>query len=520
MDEPKQLFKAYYALYEKELEYDINSEIGVKRFKVFSESVEFIKAKNKELGKKTYGITQFTDLTREEFKQKYLMKESVVERIIGETQEKRLPRKVNLEGIEVGEIDWRSKMNPAREQKACGSCWSFAAVASIEGNYNIQYGTLYELSEQYLVDCDTEDNGCNGGYPTRTFPWIMRNGVKDLNDPSGRGTYKASMGICRTRTEKQEAKNIVKGLDYCDKNCTMEQWINLLKEGPILVSMDGDDRALKDYKPESLDNPWVPSYYSCNKINHAVTCVGVKMIDGKLHALVRNSWGKTWGYDGHFTVPLDNSCFIAESAYRPIVQLKGESFPEPECDTFYSDCNKNNRKEIKKCYGIPDAQKDIGFDIAGWSNLEDHHWNVFEKSQCRGKSDWKYKEQQCFATSWSRYRLKEYKSAANDDEKPAMGCLYLHSEPCFAGEQYRICGKVEDLTIHKDFDPSSILSVRFEPFISFPGSVVSAVFFEEKGFHGKACSLKNEKYYNLDEPETEFFVECLKKAKSFAIIGY
>lgn len=63
-------------------------------------------------------------------------------------------------------VDWVSSgaVNAVKDQGQCGSCWAFSAAGTLESAWKIKSGTLYNFSEQQLVDCSTQNHGCNGGW--------------------------------------------------------------------------------------------------------------------------------------------------------------------------------------------------------------------------------------------------------------------------------------------------------------------------------------------------------------------
>jgi C1A family cysteine protease len=67
---------------------------------------------------------------------------------------------------------------PVKNQGYCGSCWAFGTVGALECNVKIKDGLTVDLSEQWLVSCNSDGWGCWGG-------WWAHNYHEWKTDPCG-----------------------------------------------------------------------------------------------------------------------------------------------------------------------------------------------------------------------------------------------------------------------------------------------------------------------------------------------
>ena len=196
-------------------------------------------------------------------------------------------------------VDWRSKMNPVRNQGSCGSCWSFAATAAFEGRYAIKKGSKVELAEQQMVDCSTANGGCGGGWSSKALQYIQT-----IGGQMSRASYPYTgvKGSCKFSASKVAAKiSAVSGVAVAK---------SAVASGPVAVYLEAG-ATFQGYGGGIFNGV-------CGQYNHAVTVVGWGASGASEYWIIRNSWGTGWGESGHIRVLIGGNCRITFDSY-PIV---------------------------------------------------------------------------------------------------------------------------------------------------------------------------------------------------------
>ena len=245
------------------------------------------------------GITKFSDMTKQEFRRTYL---NLNFNALATLNLK--PANFVANGVAPDELNFieQGYLQAVKDQGSCGSCYAFSAIANIEGLYYTKFGKNKEFSEQMIVDCDTEDSGCNGGLMELTFDWIKDNGgIMSMADYP----YKGRKQACKSDKSKYDPNVVVTGWEKLgDPDETWspvdEDEIKeyLYAKGPLAIAMNADplqyySSGIINYNARQCDP---------DGMNHAVTLVGYGTYNGTPYWLVRNSWGKNWGEKGYFRV--------------------------------------------------------------------------------------------------------------------------------------------------------------------------------------------------------------------------
>nr|XP_034833780.1 uncharacterized protein LOC117990447 [Maniola hyperantus] len=285
------------------------------RYEIFANNVGKIHELNtQERGTARYAVTRFSDLTYEEFGQKYLgLKPNL-------RDSNQIPiRKADIPQVHLPDsFDWRQHdaVTEVKDQGGCGSCWAFSVTGNIEGQWKMQSGQLVSLSEQELVDCDKLDQGCNGGLPDNAYRAIEQlGGLEAENDYPYEGENdKCSFNKTLSRVQISGAVNI------SSNETDMAKW--LLQNGPISIGINAN--AMQFYVG-GVSHPW---RMLCNPSNldHGVLIVGYGVKDYPLfhkrlpYWIVKNSWGARWGEQGYYRVYRgDGTCGVNQMASSAVI---------------------------------------------------------------------------------------------------------------------------------------------------------------------------------------------------------
>lgn len=253
---------------------------------------------------------------------------------------------------------------PVRDQGNCGSCWAFATVGPLESLIKINDDIDVDLAEQYLVSCNDEGWGCNGGFWAHDYhEWksvtgeIEAGAVLENDFP-----YQAQDLNCNPPHDKAYQ---IASWEYVCGNANCTPTVDEIKQaiydhGPLTVAVCANT-AMQEYSRGVFSGP------SCSDLNHGVVLVGWNDNDGCW--IMRNSWGSSWGESGYMRIGYGVSGIGAEASY---VVYSGAPDPDPDPDEAeitdaqtISDLSANQNEWLEYFINVPEDAINLTVEISG-----------------------------------------------------------------------------------------------------------------------------------------------------------
>ena len=231
-------------------------------------------------------------------------------------------RTVSIDGVEVpSQINWRRlrALTPIKDQIKCNACYAFAALAAVEANHRIQTGQYVNLSEQEIVDCSLENEGCVGGLPQLVYHYIRKNNISyTRNYPYDQSREQ----ICRKNSKQFNGKRIK---SYTNLGKGILNLIKTLSIGPVAVvsyaSFPFKHYGGGVYRGQGCRGKDDP--------NHASLLVGYNLVGRKKFLYFKNGWGRRWGESGFYKVQIHSlrprskgHCLVAATKFNSIPLLE------------------------------------------------------------------------------------------------------------------------------------------------------------------------------------------------------
>mmetsp|Transcript_107500 Transcript_107500/g.131163 ORF Transcript_107500/g.131163 Transcript_107500/m.131163 type:complete len:427 (-) Transcript_107500:69-1349(-) len=251
------------------------------------------------------GVNDFTDWKPEELKKLRGLTKNRAK--TGEVSKASKEARAEAGTAQVTSWDWRYDsddvvVTPVKNQGHCGSCWAFAATATVESAVAIATGLLTILAPQPMVSCAANPRhcggtgGCDGATAQIGFEFV-KNSTLTYEEVVGYKSYWGQTGACTDEMKGHFSMYPVVSISGHVTNPTNDYEAlvaALVTHGPQAISVDASH-----WSPYQSGIANFCDVDTNVEINHAAVLMGYGVEDDLKYWTVRNSWGTLWGEDGY-----------------------------------------------------------------------------------------------------------------------------------------------------------------------------------------------------------------------------
>jgi hypothetical protein len=309
----KEVFKAWH------FAYDLNSQEGLNRYRIFKENIKMIKQVNSEKRGYTLGIGPFTDLTSEEFVGTNVQRDEDKLKGIEELNDVTEGHyfKDDIDPTWLDNLpDWTylvKEVPKGRERKYFGICHLETTYLMTVTMYELHMGLnnlpQKKLSRQNFFDCTDFSLGERCSYLTTP---LLLNGYYlskgGLYTAENYPMLKTEFDIQSCKFKPYDYTSQVYGCNALASSCTLDAKVELLKKGPALTNIEN----LKDfqhYKDGIFDSK------TCNDAQKAST-FGIVLAIKKDYVAVLLGFGKDFANNGIIKLSREFSERIVLEKYK------------------------------------------------------------------------------------------------------------------------------------------------------------------------------------------------------------
>jgi C1A family cysteine protease len=242
--------------------------------------------------------------------------------------------------------DWRTYgAAPAvRDQGACGGCWAFGTVGIMESALKISGLPMTDLSEQFLISCNSDGWDCDGGLTAHMYHYDTL------------GQSQSSIGAVLEADKPFIESNGTCTVAY-DHPYILSNWSFITADEFTLATVDQIKTAIYNHGPVTAGicagdafNDYVSGVFSTDEIattctdgsevytNHQIILVGWNDnngVDVDGYWILRNSWGAFWGESGYMKIKYGTSRVGEGPSYVTVEACSDRAVFNEDKSTYY-----------------------------------------------------------------------------------------------------------------------------------------------------------------------------------------